>query len=68
MPAWSDLTCVSKMMGLDFDPNSITPDHLGIAIMRERASSIGATLKIKSQVGEGTTVELDWNAGTEGVK
>jgi nitrate/nitrite-specific signal transduction histidine kinase len=46
--------------GLGFDPNSITSDHLGIAIMRERASSIGATLMIESQIGEGTTVELDW--------
>jgi signal transduction histidine kinase len=31
--------------GLGFDPGSITPDHLGIAIMRERAGSIGANLK-----------------------
>jgi signal transduction histidine kinase len=46
--------------GLGFDPNSITPDHLGITIMRERASSIGADLKIDSQAGQGTTVELDW--------
>jgi signal transduction histidine kinase len=46
--------------GLGFDPASITPDHLGIAIMRERASSIGANLNIESQVGLGTTVELDW--------
>ncbi len=48
--------------GLGFDPGSITPDHLGIAIMRERASSIGASLKIDSQVGQGTTVELDWRS------
>jgi nitrate/nitrite-specific signal transduction histidine kinase len=31
-----------------------------IAIMRERASSIGASLKIESQIGQGTTVELNW--------
>ncbi len=30
--------------------------------MRERASSIGASLKIESQVGQGTTVELDWRS------
>ena len=48
--------------GLGFDPGSITPDHLGIAIMRERASSIGASLKIESQPGQGTTVELDWRS------
>jgi signal transduction histidine kinase len=46
--------------GLGFDPVSIPPDHLGIAIMRERANSIGATLKIESQLNQGTTVELDW--------
>ena len=48
--------------GLGFDPDSITPDHMGIPIMRERASSIGASLKIESQVGQGTTVELDWKS------
>ena len=47
--------------GLGFDPYSITPDHLGISIMRERASSIGATLKIETQVGLGTSIELDWS-------
>jgi signal transduction histidine kinase len=48
--------------GLGFDPGAITPDHLGIAIMRERANSIGASLKIESQPGQGTTVELDWRS------
>jgi nitrate/nitrite-specific signal transduction histidine kinase len=47
--------------GLGFDPGAITPDHLGIAIMRERASSIGASLKIDSQPGQGTCVALDWS-------
>jgi nitrate/nitrite-specific signal transduction histidine kinase len=51
--------------GLGFDPSSITPDHMGIAIMRERAISIGASLKIDSQVGQGTTVELDWKSVRE---
>jgi nitrate/nitrite-specific signal transduction histidine kinase len=48
--------------GLGFNIDSIPPDHLGIAIMRERASSIGAELKIESQLGQGTTVELDWSS------
>jgi signal transduction histidine kinase len=30
--------------------------------MRERAGSIGTSLKIESQPGQGTTVELDWEA------
>ncbi len=46
--------------GLGFDVGSIPPNHMGIAIMRERASSIGARLEIDSQPGQGTTVELDW--------
>ena len=48
--------------GLGFDPGAITPEHLGIAIMRERASSIGAILKVESQVGQGTSVALDWRS------
>jgi len=48
--------------GLGFEAGSMTPDHLGIAIMRERANAIGARLKIESQLGQGTTVELDWRA------
>jgi len=51
--------------GLGFDPGSIAPDHMGIAIMRERASSIGARLKIESQVGQGTAVELGWPTARE---
>jgi nitrate/nitrite-specific signal transduction histidine kinase len=51
--------------GLGFEPGSITPDHMGLAIMRERASSIGACLKVESQVGQGTTVELDWRSARE---
>jgi signal transduction histidine kinase len=46
--------------GLGFDASSIPPGHLGVAIMRERASSIGASLMIESQPGQGTTVALDW--------
>jgi nitrate/nitrite-specific signal transduction histidine kinase len=48
--------------GLGFDPAAITPDHLGIAIMRERANSIGANLRIDSLIGIGTSVELDWKS------
>jgi nitrate/nitrite-specific signal transduction histidine kinase len=53
--------------GLGFEPDSITPDHMGISIMHERASSIGASLKVESQVGQGTTVELDWRSVREGL-
>jgi nitrate/nitrite-specific signal transduction histidine kinase len=56
------LNLLIKDDGLGFDPGSLPPGHLGIAIMRERASSIGASLKIESQVGQGTTVGLDWGS------
>jgi nitrate/nitrite-specific signal transduction histidine kinase len=46
--------------GLGFEPDTISPDHLGIAIMRERANSIGACLKMETRLGQGTRVELDW--------
>jgi signal transduction histidine kinase len=52
--------------GLGFDLDSIPPDHMGICIMRERASSIGACLSVESQMGQGTTVKLDWRSAREG--
>jgi nitrate/nitrite-specific signal transduction histidine kinase len=64
-----DVECQSGQMnlfikddGLGFDAGSIAPDHLGIAIMRERANSVGADLKIESQPGQGTTVALTWRS------
>jgi signal transduction histidine kinase len=56
------LSLLIRDNGLGFDPDSIPPDHMGIAIMRERAASIGASYKIESQVGQGTSVELDWSS------
>jgi nitrate/nitrite-specific signal transduction histidine kinase len=55
-----EMKLIIKDDGLGFDPASITPDHLGMAIMRERANSIGASLVIDSQVGTGTGIVLDW--------
>jgi len=34
--------------------------HMGIAIMRERAAAISAILSVESQPGHGTTVTLTW--------
>ena len=56
------MSLMIKDDGLGFDPATIATEHLGIAIMRERANSIGATFIIESQVGQGTTVELDWKS------
>jgi PAS domain S-box-containing protein len=46
--------------GQGFDLASVTPEHLGLAIMRERAESIGATLVIDSAPGAGAAVILHW--------
>jgi nitrate/nitrite-specific signal transduction histidine kinase len=51
--------------GLGFEPDSIQPGHMGISIMRERASTIGARLQVESRVGQGTTVRLDWRSVQE---
>lgn len=60
------LTMCIQDDGLGFDLGAIPPNHLGIAIMRERANSIGATLQIDSQLGQGTRIELGWEpAGNE---
>lgn len=49
--------------GRGFQPSpAYTGQHLGLAIMRERAASIGATLRIESAPGTGTRVEVSWPA------
>jgi len=56
------MNMIIKDDGLGFDHRTISSDHLGIAIMRERANSIGADLKIESQIGQGTSIELTWRS------
>ena len=51
--------CVSDN-GRGFDPGVLTPGHLGVGIMRERAQSIGAALRIESQPGHGTRIVVVW--------
>jgi nitrate/nitrite-specific signal transduction histidine kinase len=46
--------------GRGFDVSNIPPNHLGVGVMRERAETIGATLQIKSQIGQGTRVMVTW--------
>ncbi len=46
--------------GCGFDPEGISPDSLGLGIMKERAETIGATLRIESQVDQGTQVTVIW--------
>ena len=46
--------------GQGFDPGLVSPEHLGLGIIRERALAIGAALHIESQVGRGTVIEVVW--------
>jgi PAS domain S-box-containing protein len=43
--------------GEGFDPTGPFPGHLGQRSMRERASRLGGTLRVESEVGKGTSVE-----------
>ena len=46
--------------GRGFDPSSVIGEHLGLGIMRERASNTHAALSIKSKPGVGTEIALNW--------
>jgi two-component system nitrate/nitrite sensor histidine kinase NarX len=60
------LSLCIKDDGLGFDLSIVPPGHMGIAIMRERANSVGANLKIESHLNQGTAVELSWKSAREG--
>ncbi len=45
--------------GGDGWPDSLD-DHFGLSIMRERAAAIGGELKVESEAGEGTRIELSF--------
>lgn len=54
--------------GCGFDPHQLlSGEHLGLKIMQERAEQIGAQLLIQSQIDEGTTVEVMWQADKEDI-
>ena len=46
--------------GCGFSPKSVIGEHLGLGIMRERASNARAALAIKSKPGNGTEISLRW--------
>jgi signal transduction histidine kinase len=48
--------------GQGFDPDDVPAEHMGLAIMRERAEAIGATVVIDSQPGAGTSIAVTWLA------
>ncbi len=55
--------CISDD-GQGFNLDGISPQHLGLDIMRERAEAIGATLEIESQRGHGTRIAVVWTGKT----
>jgi two-component system nitrate/nitrite sensor histidine kinase NarX len=48
--------------GCGFDPGAISPEHLGLSIMKERAQSIGAILSVHSEKDHGTEIRVTWGA------
>ncbi len=46
--------------GRGFDQAGVSPEHLGLDIMRERAESIGAMLTIESEIGRGVEITVVW--------
>ena len=55
----ADLTISDN--GAGFDPDSVSPKHLGLRIMQERAEAVGAALKVTSSEGHGTKVTVVWS-------
>lgn len=45
--------------GQGFDTKGSFPGHLGLKSMQERASRLGGTFSIDSQLGEGTTIRVE---------
>ena len=46
--------------GHGFDEATVTPEHFGLAIMRERAADAGVDVSVESEPGRGTTVSAEW--------
>lgn len=46
--------------GLGFDPTSTTGRGFGLSSMRERVELAGGRFRIRSTIGEGTTIEAIW--------
>jgi PAS domain S-box-containing protein len=46
--------------GAGFDPETVSPKHLGLRIMQERAAGVGAAVKVTSSEGRGTEIAVAW--------
>lgn len=60
-PWTGSLRLVVRDEGRGFAVERVGSNSLGLGIMRERASAVGANLLIDSQEGRGTTVSLTWS-------
>ena len=65
----SQLICLSVCdNGVGFTPEEVRPNMrhgMGLNIMRERASRLGATLEISSKVGNNTKVKIEYRLKTQ---
>ncbi|MHC1783698.1 MAG: histidine kinase [Anaerolineaceae bacterium] len=52
--------------GRGFDLSKITPESLGINIMRERAETIGSSFDISTNPGDGVCVTVVWPSKSQG--
>jgi len=55
------ITLTIKDNGRGFDINQTHSEGMGLEIMRERAESVDASLRIASRPHEGTRIEVVWN-------
>lgn len=54
------VTLAVRDNGRGFVIKTVTPEHLGLTIMRERAADVGAQLAIRSTQGTGTEISVTW--------
>ncbi|MBK9054134.1 MAG: sensor histidine kinase [Chloroflexi bacterium] len=54
--------------GRGFNPSSIPSGHFGLSMMKERAETVGAELKITSDPGHGSTITFSWAEQAESEK
>jgi len=52
--------------GRGFDPANVAAGHMGLNIMNDRLQSIGGTLEIISQNGQGTFIKVTWTTPADG--
>jgi two-component system nitrate/nitrite sensor histidine kinase NarX len=46
--------------GSGFNPERVTPEHMGLNIMRERIDAIGGVFDLESQFEQGTRIRVMW--------